>query len=136
MALDLFSRRLVLLVEDEPLIAIDVEHHLRRSGARVIAAANLDAAWPIANHPQLSAAVIDLRLGEESAIPLCRLLADRNVPFVVHTGYAADAVEDEWPAIRIIRKPADPVDVVHALIGALGSLGPPAHRGAAGPAAR
>jgi hypothetical protein len=29
MPLDLFSRKLVLLVEDEPLIALDVEDHLR-----------------------------------------------------------------------------------------------------------
>ena len=38
MALDLFSRKLVLLVEDEPLVAYDVEHHLRKAGARVITA--------------------------------------------------------------------------------------------------
>ena len=34
MPLDLFSRKLVLLVEDEPLIALDVERHLRTAGAR------------------------------------------------------------------------------------------------------
>ena len=32
MSLDLFSRKLVLLVEDEPLIALNVEHHLRKAG--------------------------------------------------------------------------------------------------------
>jgi hypothetical protein len=35
MPLGLFSRKLVLLVEDEPLIALDVEDHLRKAGARV-----------------------------------------------------------------------------------------------------
>jgi DNA-binding response OmpR family regulator len=44
MPLDLFSRKRVLLVEDEPLIANDVEHHLRKAGACVITAGYLDAA--------------------------------------------------------------------------------------------
>ena len=38
MPLDLFSRKLLLLVEDEPLIALDVELQLRKAGARVITA--------------------------------------------------------------------------------------------------
>ena len=120
MALDFLSRKLVLLVEDEPLIALDIENHLRKSGARVVAAATLDAAWPIAHHPHLSAAIVDLCLGAQSAIPICRHLASRNVPFVVHTGYEPDTVEREWPATPIMRKPANPIDVVHALAGAVG----------------
>jgi DNA-binding response OmpR family regulator len=123
MALDFLSRKLVLLVEDEPLIALDIENHLRKSGARVVAAATLDAAWPIAHHPHLSAAVVDLCLGTQSAIPICRHLANRNVPFVVHTGYEPDSIEREWPATPIMRKPANPIDVVHALAGAVCSAG-------------
>jgi CheY-like chemotaxis protein len=119
MALDFLSRKLVLLLEDEPLIALDIENHLRKAGARVVAAATLDAAWLIADHPHLSAAIVDLCLGAQSAIPICRRLANRNVPFVVHTGYDADAIEREWPAMPIMRKPANPIDVVHALAGVL-----------------
>ena len=42
-----------LLVEDEPLIALDVEHDLRTAGARVIAAGYLDAALSMTEHPDL-----------------------------------------------------------------------------------
>jgi len=108
MRLDVFSRKLVLLVEDEPLIALDIEQHLRKSGARVIAAANLEAALSMATHPHLSAAIVDLRLGQDSAIALCRRLVARSIPFIVHTGYAADAVQQEWPTIPVIQKPATP----------------------------
>ena len=108
MPLDLFSRKLVLLVEDEPLIALDVERDLRTAGARVIAAGYLDAALYMTEHPDLSGAVVDLRLGADSAMPICRRLADRKLPFVVHTGYAADAVEREWPSVPIIQKPSWP----------------------------
>jgi DNA-binding response OmpR family regulator len=126
MALDFLSRKLVLLVEDEPLIALDIENHLRKSGARVVAAATLDAAWSIAHHPHLSAAIVDLCLGAQSAIPICRYLADRNVPFVVHTGYEPDTIEREWPATPIMRKPVNPVDVVHALAGVVQQVHVPA----------
>ena len=47
MPLDLFSRKLVLLVEDELLIANDVEHHLRKAGARMT------------EHPDLSGPVVN-----------------------------------------------------------------------------
>lgn len=115
MPLGLFSRKLVLLVEDEPLIALDVEHHLRKAGARVISAGYLDAALYMAEHPDLSGAVVDLRLGNDSALPVCRRLAQRGLPFVVHTGYAADAVQREWPLAPIIQKPASPYEITEAL---------------------
>src|SRR6476660_6180580 len=102
MPLDLFSRKLVLLVEDEPLIALNVEQHLRKAGARVITAAHLDTALSMAEHPDLSGAVIDLYLGAESATPIFQRLAHRNLPFVVHTGYATDALHQVWPTARII----------------------------------
>jgi CheY-like chemotaxis protein len=103
MPLDLFSRKLVLLVEDEHLIALDVEQHLRKAGARVITAAHLDTALSMAEHPDLSGAVIDLSLGAESAAPIFRRLAHRNLPFVVHTGYSTDAPVRNGPRSRSSR---------------------------------
>jgi len=119
MPLDLFARKLVLLVEDEPLIALDIEHHLRRAGARVITAGHLDAALYMTEHPELSGAVVDLRLGDESAVPIFRRLAHRNLPFVVHTGYASDALAREWPSVPIIQKPARPDEIMDALAQSL-----------------
>ena len=119
MSLDLFSRRLVLLVEDEPLIALDIEHRLRSEGARVITAGHLDAALYMAEHPDLSSAVVDLCLGEESATPIFRRLAHRNLPFVVYTGYATEALAREWPAATIIQKPASLNVIADALARAL-----------------
>jgi CheY-like chemotaxis protein len=119
MPLDLVSRKLVLLVEDEPFIALDVEDHLRKAGARVITAGHLDAALYMTEHPDLSGAIVDLRLGADSAMPICRRLAQRNLPFVVHTGYAADAVQREWPSVPIIQKPATPEEITDILLRSL-----------------
>jgi CheY-like chemotaxis protein len=119
MPLDSVSRKLVLLVEDEPFIALDVEDHLRKAGARVITAGHLDAALYMTEHPDLSGAIVDLRLGADSAMPICRRLAQRNLPFVVHTGYAADAVQREWPSVPIIQKPATPEEITDILLRSL-----------------
>jgi ActR/RegA family two-component response regulator len=115
MPLDLFSRKVVLLAEDEPLLAHDVEHHLRKTGIHVITAGHLDIALAMAEHPDLSGAVIDLRLGADCAIPLCRRLAQRNLPLVIYTGYPAEAVRREWPTVAIIQKPARLDEITDAL---------------------
>jgi DNA-binding response OmpR family regulator len=115
MPLDLVSPKLVLLVEDEPLIAHDVEQHLRKTGIHVITAGHLDIALAMAEHPDLSGAVIDVRLGGDCATPLCRRLAQRNIPFVIYTGYPAEAVRREWPKVAIIQKPAKLDEITDAL---------------------
>ena len=119
MSLDLLSSKLVLLVEDEPLIALDVEQQLRKAGARVITAAHLDTALSMTGHPDLSGAVIDLCLGTETATPIFRRLAHRNLPFVVHTGYATDALQRDWPSVPIIQKPASLDEITDALASLL-----------------
>jgi CheY-like chemotaxis protein len=114
---DTISHRLLLLVEDEPLIAYQLECDLRKAGARVITAGHLEAAAYMAQHPDLWGAVIDLQLGDEDAIAVCRRLVQRELPFVVHTGHSAEAVQREWPGVPIIRKPALPGEIATALCG-------------------
>lgn len=74
--------------------------------ARVITAGYLDAVLYMTEHPDLSGAVVDLRLGKHNALPIFRRLPHKNIPFVVHTGYPADHVRREWPTTPIIQKPA------------------------------
>jgi ActR/RegA family two-component response regulator len=121
MALDRFDRKLLLLVEDEPLIAYEVERDLRNAGARVITAGYLDAASYMTQHPDLSGAVVDFQLGDETAVSLWRRLVERCLPFVIHTGYSADAIRREWPLVPIIQKPALSDQIPNALSELLGS---------------
>ena len=135
MALDRFSRKLLLLVEDEPLIAYQVERDLRNAGARVITAGYLDAASYMTQHPDLSGAVVDFQLGDETAVSLCRRLFERDLPFVIHTGYTADAIRREWPLVPIIQKPALSDEIPAALSDLLGSHDKRLQGGGIGPSA-
>jgi len=75
-----------LVVDDEPLIAIDVQATLERAGARVVVARTIREALRYADYPGLSAGVLDFRVGDDDAEPVCEALNRRAVPFIFFTG--------------------------------------------------
>jgi CheY-like chemotaxis protein len=108
--------RLILVIEDEPLIALEVDHALRAAGARVVSAGYLESALFTAEHPALSAAVVDLRLRDDSSTTVCRRLSRLGIPFVVHTAYPGDLAMNAWPNVPVITKPANPQRIIEALV--------------------
>jgi CheY-like chemotaxis protein len=107
--------RLIPIVEDEPLIALEIDKALRAAGARVVSAGHLESGLFTTEHPDLSAAVVDLHLGDGSGTSVCRRLRHLGVPFIVHTGYPRMLVEKEWPEVQVISKPALPGQIVTAI---------------------
>lgn len=89
---EIFSRR-VLVVDDELLIAMDLELILTELGARVVGpATNLALALQLAATEQIDCAVLDVHLGEDvSVTPVVDTLKARSIPFVFATGYGKDA---------------------------------------------
>jgi DNA-binding response OmpR family regulator len=74
----------VLVVEDEILIAMDLEETLRRLGCRVIGPApTVGAALDLITRESPDAAIIDFNLGGERAEPVADLLCARGIPFLV-----------------------------------------------------
>jgi CheY-like chemotaxis protein len=110
---------LVLVVEDEFLISLDIQHALRAAGAKVVSAGYVDAALYMSDHAALSAAVVDLRLGKGDGVRVCQRLQQLGVPFVVHTAYSAEEVRQRCPNAPIIRKPARPELIIAALMSVL-----------------
>ena len=111
--------QLILLVEDEPLVALDVEKALRAAGARVVSAGYVESGLYTTEHPALCAAVVDLHLGDGNGTAICRRLRHLGVPFVVHTGYPPVLIASEWPDVPIISKPAPTEQIITALVGLL-----------------
>jgi CheY-like chemotaxis protein len=108
----------ILVVEDEPLIALELRQTLESRGAYVFAATQLPHALQLAGHPDVSAAVLDCRLGrEEDSAAICSLLEQRGVPFVFYSGY--DDMQQLWPHVVRVSKPADGRRLVEALVGAI-----------------
>jgi DNA-binding NtrC family response regulator len=107
----------ILVVEDEFLIALELEACLRGAGASVIGpSATVSAALERAEETDLSAAILDVRLGSESVAPVARHLVSRATPFLFYTGQVhIDPFFRDWPDIPVVRKPASSDALVAAV---------------------
>ena len=102
----------ILIAEDEPIVALDLAASLEVAGASTIVVHTLADAIAVARKEALSAAVVDMKLRDELASPLCALLQYRDVPFVVYTGY--EIPEFKFNSL-IIPKPAPQEKIVEKL---------------------
>ncbi len=112
------SHPTILLLEDEALIAVDIEKILGDAQAgRVVTLASCVAAlnWLSDNTPD--AAIIDIFLRDGECAEVAETLVARGVPFIVHSARRKAAGEShriflhgEW-----ICKPSDPDELVGAL---------------------
>lgn len=112
---------IVLLVEDEPLIGMDVADTLTDAGATVIgpvrnAAAAMEAIDRAHASRRITGAVLDVDLGGHSCREIAARLSGLEVPFILHTG--------NWPEIRdlvaslhapVVVKPSRPDDIIDTL---------------------
>lgn len=108
--------QLILVVEDEPLIAFDVTRVIMAAGATVVSAGYLETGLFSVGHPELAAAVVDLHLGDGSGAKICDRLLGLRVPFIIHTAYPQMLASNAWPSVPIITKPARPEQIVSALV--------------------
>ena len=95
-----------LVVDDELLIALDLEQELKAHGAaEVVCAGGLQEAFEAVHSTMFDVAVLDLRLGRDSSLPIAELLRARGTPFVFLTGARSDAAEIAAFAAPVIEKP-------------------------------
>lgn len=105
--------RVILVVEDEPIIALNLRAMLEAAGAKVICSNTRDAA-KVAEQLDISAAVLDVLPGSSAHRAIARRLKRRGLPFLF---YATHSPEDVTTvrAAPIILKPGRPELVVAAV---------------------
>ncbi|SFQ21965.1 response regulator [Tranquillimonas alkanivorans] len=80
----------VLVVEDEYLIALEMEALLEELGCEVIGPApSVKKALALLDLERPGFAILDVNLGNERSTPVAQALVEMNVPYVVATGYEA-----------------------------------------------
>ena len=96
----------VLLVEDEPVVAMDLEMILRGAGYVVVGpATRLAETMRMAEQEILDGGVLDINLDGERVFGVAEVLARRNVPFVFVTGYDRNILPDGLARRPLVRKP-------------------------------
>jgi DNA-binding response OmpR family regulator len=100
----------VLIVEDDLMLAMDLEATLVGAGAVIVDVCHtLNSAIARADADDFAVAVLDFSLGSDSVTPLARRLARRDAPFILHTGmHRGDPQLTEWSDYPIVEKPASP----------------------------
>jgi CheY-like chemotaxis protein len=106
--------RPILVVEDEPIIAMEVVQGLQAAGASVSQARTLSDALCEVECPRLSPAVLDHALSDGDASQICDRLDQPNIPFVVYSGY--NYVDGPCSEGEHVRKPVRPSVLVQAVV--------------------
>jgi DNA-binding response OmpR family regulator len=80
------NMRVALLLEDEPLIALDLEQILRGADFDVTPLASSSEAleWLTVSRPDL--VIVDIILRDGTSETVVQQLADDRIPFIVHSG--------------------------------------------------
>lgn len=106
----------VLIVEDEPIIAMTAEDIVEDMGCTVAgSAASLAEALALAARGAFDIAMLDINLNGEMSLPVAALLRDAGVPFVFTTGYGSAASIGDFPGTEILKKPYGARDLAAAL---------------------
>lgn len=107
----------VLLVEDEPLIAMTAEDMLDELGCTVVATvATLAAALEAVERTDFGIVLLDINLDGTESHPVADRLREAGRPFVFTTGYGADAARGG----PVVVKPYQLRDLERAMEEALG----------------
>lgn len=112
----------VLLVEDEMLIAMMLETTLRGFGWNVVKASRVAAGARLATTEAVDAALLDVNVAGEKVVPVARALRERGIPFVFVTGYGDDGLPSEYDAYPRLRKPFTSDEFENTIAGAFPSL--------------
>ena len=114
--------RSILIVEDEPLIVMDITQAFEPTGAELTTTNTLKHALIHVEHDGLSGAILDHALGDGDSSLLCSRLTERGIPFMIYSGYAT--VGGACKDALHISKPATHGALVAAMEGLIRSHPP------------
>jgi DNA-binding response OmpR family regulator len=109
----------ILLVEDEAIIALEVETLLKQASFEVVACGSLQSGLSEADKQPFDAAVLDVNLHGQMSFPLADALAAKNVPFIFVSGYELEIVPRQHRRRPFVGKPFLAQKLLKALSGVI-----------------
>jgi len=109
----------IIVIEDEPLVAMDVEAQLISAGWDVVGmAGTVEQARALIAGTECDAALLDVNLGGHPVDELAAALTRRNIPFAFATGYGRSGLPAGFREGLILNKPFSG-EQLEAVVGAL-----------------
>jgi CheY-like chemotaxis protein len=113
--------RRILVVEDEPMIAMLLEDMLNDLGCVPVGPAyNAGQALDLIEGERFDAAILDVNLGGQRTTPVAEALRDKGVPFFFATGYGPAGIAGEFSKQLVLTKPFKQCELAAALKSVLG----------------
>lgn len=114
----MFADAPILIAEDNVYLALDLSNALEAMAGRVVGpVSTVSEALFLLDMQYIAAAVVDCTLADRDASPLAWQLAERGVPFVIHTAVPLPQVIAELhPGVPVLMKPLQPQAVLTCLL--------------------
>lgn len=115
--------RHILVIEDEALVALDLEMTLQAAGAVTVGPfLRLRDALPAVATATADAAVLDVMLGRDKSFALADRLRERGVAVVFHTGHSnSECLRARYPGAGHCPKPCTPATIIRTIVEAIGA---------------
>lgn len=100
------GRQRILLLEDEPLIGMELSALVEEQGYQAVGpAATCDRALALLKANQVHAALLDAIVGSERCDVVADALNKRGVSWALVTGYDSEELRDRFRGVPLLTKP-------------------------------
>jgi DNA-binding response OmpR family regulator len=111
---DMTDKNTILIVEDDPFIAMDLEDTFDARGYKVLGpVADVDAGLKVLKETLPDIAMLDYNLGRETSIEIARALSKESIPYLFLSGQVTNVITDhDLPPQPVIAKPYVPEQLI------------------------
>lgn len=109
------SQKSILIIEDDAIVTMLVEDMLLDMQIHVLTCPTLENALFDIESERFHAAIVDMHLRGESAMPAIDALLARNVPFLVLSGTDQSSFTSAHPQVATMAKPFDKTELEDAV---------------------
>jgi CheY-like chemotaxis protein len=109
----------ILVVDDEPLIALLFQDWLTELGCEVVGpASSVEDGLDLLGRAKLDGAILDIRLNGHDSYALAEALRARQVPFAFATGDGGQIAQTKFKNPILLQKPCD-FEAMRTVLGRL-----------------
>ena len=99
------SGKTILIVEDEAMIAIELESHLCELGHDVVVASSIEASLQAIEAGNVDFCVLDYDLNGAPSTAIAEALHQRGTPFLICSGAPASQLAQMFDGVPVVAKP-------------------------------
>ncbi|MGB3796927.1 MAG: response regulator [Alteraurantiacibacter sp.] len=104
----------ILIVEDEWLVALDLESILEDAGYSVCGPANtVETALELIESERVDLGLLDINLGKKTSYPIAAALREKAKPFAFLSGHSDAHIDSEFRDAPLISKPVEPKRLIN-----------------------